>query len=728
MRRLLSGTHTDPHRILGAHPAAAGDKHGVVVRAFHPDAVAAECLLRDGTSVPLPVVKPGIFAAFLPDASLPLRYELRFQFGAGGAGRTWQRGDPYRFLPTMGELDLHLFNEGTHRTLWERMGAHPGNVDGEDGVAFAVWAPNARGVSVIGDFTLWDGRLLPMRLLGGSGVWELFVPGIRAGALYKYEIHTNGRLRRVKTDPFASSMELPPATAARVAGRSEYAWGDAAWTSARAGKDHTREPMLIYEVHLGSWARVLEEGNRCLTYREIAPLLVNHLLPLGFTHVELLPVAEHPFTGSWGYQVTGYYAPTARYGTPDDFRFFVDTLHKAGIGVLLDWVPAHFPKDDFALRRFDGTALYEHEDPRLGEHPDWGTLIFNYGRKEVRNFLIANALYWLSEFHIDGLRVDAVASMLYLDYSRKEGEWLRNVHGGRENLEATSLFKELNEIVRLTQPGCMMIAEESTAWPAVTKPAGEGGLGFTFKWNMGWMHDTLKYFALDPLFRRDHQNELTFAMLYEYSERFVNPLSHDEVVHGKRSLLEKMPGDKWKKFANLRILIAYQFTRPGKALVFMGTELAPSREWDHDTSLDWHLTSDPLRAGFLAFMRELGTIYRANSPFWRRDPDFDGYAWIDVGDHDNSVVSYMRRDDDSHAVVVFNLTPVPRENYRVGAPQPGSYREIMSTDSSRFGGSGFATLPRVKTEAARFHGFPQSMLLNLPPLGALILVPDGSEK
>jgi 1,4-alpha-glucan branching enzyme len=718
--RLLAGAHNEPHRVLGAHPATSGGIHGLVVRAYHPDAVAVVCTLEDGDTFALEPENEGdgLFATFIPGATLPIRYRLRFRF-EGGA--TWERGDPYRFLPSIGDVDLHLFNEGTHRRLWEKLGAHPRTLDGEEGVAFAVWAPNAQRVSVVGDFNAWDGRLLPMRIMGSSGVHELFVPGVRPGALYKYEILTRQGVTRVKTDPFASAMELAPATAARVVRRDTYEWMDHSWMRDRPHRDHAREPMLIYEAHLGSWARVPEEGNRPLTYREIAPRLVEHVKRLGFTHVELLPIMEHPFTGSWGYQVSGYYAPTARHGTPDDFRFFVDSCHRAGIGVILDWVPAHFPKDDWALRRFDGTALFEHEDPRLGEHPDWGTLIFNYGRNEVRSFLVANALYWLEEFHCDALRVDAVASMLYLDYSRKPGEWLRNRYGGRENLDAIEFFRMLNEAIRAEAPGCFTVAEESTAWPGVTKPVQEGGLGFAFKWNMGWMHDTLKYFSLDPIYRRHHQNDLTFAMIYEYSERFIMPLSHDEVVHLKRSLLDKMPGDVWQKFANLRALLTYMYTRPGKKLLFMGTELAPWSEWNHDTSLDWHLLEQPMRAQLMTFMEELGRLYSGHPALWRRDIDYEGFAWIDVEDRDNSVLSFVRRDGGSHVVVVLNLTPVPHEDYRIGAPSAGPYVELLSSDDPRYGGSEFETLARIDTEPTPFHGFPQSMRLKLPPLGALVL-------
>jgi 1,4-alpha-glucan branching enzyme len=716
--RLVRGEHASPHDVLGAHPAAERGAPGVVIRAFHPDAVSADALLAGGP-VPLAPGGDGLFTGFVPGAALPLDYRLRFRFADGQA---WEHGDPYRFTPTVGEVDVYLFNEGTHHRLYRVLGAHPRVVDGTAGVAFAVWAPSARRVSVVGDFCRWDGRLLPMRSLGASGVFELFVPGVGPGALYKFEILTHDGRLRTKTDPFAQAMERPPGTASVVV-ESAWQWGDAAWIAGRATRDLRREPVAIYEVHLGSWARVPEEGDRQLTYREIAPRLAEHARRYGFTHVELLPITEHPFEGSWGYQVSGYYAPTSRFGTPDDFRFLVDTLHQAGIGVLLDWVPAHFPRDEFALARFDGTALFEHEDPRLGAHPDWGTLIFNYGRNEVRSFLIANALYWLNEFHVDGLRVDAVASMLYLDYSRRAGEWIPNPHGGRENLDAIRFLREMNEAVRQEAPGCVTIAEESTAWPRVTAPVAQGGLGFTFKWNMGWMHDTLAYFARDPVHRRHHQGELTFAMMYEYSEHFVNPLSHDEVVHLKRALLEKMPGDTWQKFANLRLLLAYQYTRPGKKLLFMGTELAPEQEWSHQRSLDWHLAGEPYRVGFQRFLAALGALYRATPALWRNDADPAGFAWVDCADAANSVVSYLRCEGGDEVLVVLNLTPVPRHDYRIGVPRAGTWVERFSSDDPRFCGSQVATHERVVAEAVQWHGHPQSVRLVLPPLGGLVLEP-----
>ena len=715
--RLLGGEHNEPHRVLGAHPATAGGQAGIVIRTIHPDASRVQVLLAESGAVEMEQTIGGLFQTFLPGAGFPVRYRLRFHFPDGSE---WERGDPYAFLPTLGDVDLHLFNEGTHRRLWEKLGAHVREVDGVRGVAFAVWAPNARRVSVVGDFCGWDGRLFPMRQLGSSGVFEIFIPDIGEQTLYKYELLTREGLPRVKTDPFAFKLEQAPSNASIVI-ESRYIWSDDEWMHRRASTDWAREPMAIYECHLGSWARVPEENNRPLSYTEIAPRLAEYLKKMGYTHVEFLPLAEHPFTGSWGYQVSGYFAPTSRFGSPDDLRFLIDTLHQHGIGVLMDWVPAHFPKDDWALRRFDGTALFEHEDPRLGEHPDWGTLIFNYGRSEVRNFLIANALFWLDEFHVDGLRVDAVASMLYLDYSRKAGQWLRNRYGGRENLEAIDFLKQMNETVRVECPGAITVAEESTAWPGVTKPANEGGLGFTFKWNMGWMHDTLAYFQKDPIHRRHHQDMLTFAMLYEYTERFIMPLSHDEVVHLKKSLLDKMPGDVWQKFANLRTLLLYQYTRPGKLLDFMGVELGTWREWNHDESLEWHLANQPMHGGLHFFVQQLGELYRTHSALWRNDHDPAGFQWIDVSDRENSVFSYVRRDGDQQVVVVLNMTPIPRDDYRIGAPEAGTWVQILSSDDPRFGGSGYNARTEVATDPSPFHGFPQSMRLKLPPLGGIVL-------
>jgi 1,4-alpha-glucan branching enzyme len=629
----------------------------------------------------------------------------------------------HRLPSTVGELDLHLFNQGKHRRLWEVLGAHPQEVEGIAGTAFAVWAPNARRASVVGDFCDWDGRHFVMRPLGTSGVHELFVPGVSPGDLYKFEIlGVDGELR-LKTDPCAFKHEQYPGTASIVQQLEHHDWGDAEWMDARGLRNPLREPLSVYEVHLSSWARVPEEGNRSLTYREIAPRLAEHCVRLGFTHVEIMPIMEHPFGGSWGYQVTGYFAPTSRHGTPHDFRFLIDTLHQAGLGVILDWVPAHFPSDAHALARFDGTALYEHEDPRLGVHPDWNTLIFNYGRLEVRNFLIASALYWLREYHADGLRVDAVASMLYLDYSREPGAWIPNRFGGRENLEAIEFIRELNIAVQEECPGCVTIAEESTTWQGVTAPVEHGGLGFTFKWNLGWMHDTLDYLAHDPVHRPWHHDKLTFATFYEHTEQFLMPISHDEVVHGKRSLLEKLAGDRWQQFATLRLLLAYQAMRPGKTLLFMGTELASAREWDHDGSLDWHLADDPMRVGLQGFMASLSQVYRERSCFWRCDPDPGGFRWIDCNDRENSVVSFERRDGNDFAVIVLNLTPVPRNRYRIGMPQGGRYELRLNSDAAEFSGSGYPVHALVEADEMPWHGLSHSVALELPPLSVLVLAP-----
>jgi 1,4-alpha-glucan branching enzyme len=710
--KLREGNHTQPHAVLGAHPC----DDGVVVRAFHPQAARCLCLFEGG-ELELSNLGRGLFGGVLAGASLPLSYRLRY---VTAGGTQWERDDPYRFLPTVSDVDEHLFNEGTHRRLWEALGARVLEVDGVSGTAFAVWAPSAARVSVVGDFCGWDGRVFPMRSLGSSGLWELFLPGVDAGALYKYELKDASGRVALKADPLARAMQLPPETASVVT-RSSYTWGDEAWMTARPERDPVRLPMAVYELHLGSWAR---DGERFLTYRELAPRLVEHVQRYGFTHVELLPVSEHPYYPSWGYQVSAYFAPTARYGSPDDLRYLVDTLHQAGIGVIVDWVPAHFPRDTFALARFDGTALYEHADPRQGEHPDWGTLIFNFGRHEVRSFLVSNALYWLEELHVDGLRVDAVASMLYLDYSREEGEWLPNEHGGRENLAAMSLLRAFNDAVREQAPGCFTVAEESTSWAGVTSATAVGGLGFTFKWNMGWMHDTLSYFARDPIHRGHHQDELTFAMIYEQSERFVMPLSHDEVVHLKKSLLEKMPGDFWQKLANLRLLYTYMWTRPGKKLLFMGAELATSHEWNHETQLEWHLQDDPQRAGVGRCLEALGALYHAHPCLWRGDHDpGQSFRWIDCNDRERSILVYEREDGDDRLLVALNLTPVPREVYRVGVTGSGTYRRVFDSDDAAFGGSEAYTDAEVTSEPIPHHGQPHSVLLRLPPLGAVVYAP-----
>lgn len=722
-RRLARGESMRPHDLLGAHPHAEGRTAGAMVRALVPGA-ASIAVHVDGDAEPVAMTfdSHGIASAFLAGRTVPMRYQLGITWPDG---RVELRDDPYRFLPTLGEIDLHLINEGRHLRLWERLGAHPCTVDGVAGTSFAVWAPNAVRVSVVGSFNDWDARVHPMRMLGASGVFELFIPGVGHDTLYKYEILARSGAIRLKTDPLAAKLEQSPGFASVVQAPSTYAWNDGAWLAKRAESDIRREPMLVYEVHLASWRRNAE--GEALTYREIAPMLADHVRRLGFTHVELLPVQEHPYGGSWGYQVGGYFAPTSRFGSPDDFRFLVDTLHQAGIGVILDWVPAHFPRDDWALRRFDGTACYEHEDPRLGDHPEWGTHIFNYARHEVRNFLVANALYWIEMFHLDGMRVDAVASMLYLDYGREAGQWLRNKFGGRENLEAVTFLRQLTHAVHTLHPGVVTIAEESTSWPKVTHPIAEGGLGFTLKWNMGWMHDTLDYFRVDPFFRKGAHDKLTFAIWYEWSEAFVNPLSHDEVVHLKKSLLEKMPGDEWQRLANLRALVGYSITRPGKSLFFMGTELAPYGEWNHDVSLPWHLLDDPRRVGMLEYTMALGALYRAHPCFWRLDHDPAGYRWVDVADREQSVISYLRLagEGEPHALVVLNLTPVPRPSYRLGVPQGGAYRLLLNSDAARYGGSDYRTEERVEADGGAWHGFEHSIAVALPPLSMLVFMPDG---
>jgi 1,4-alpha-glucan branching enzyme len=630
---------------------------------------------------------------------------------------------PAPFTRTVTDYEAYLFGEGHWLRAWEKMGARPAERDGVRGYSFVVWAPNARGVSVVGEFNGWDGRTHPLTPLGASGLWDGFIPGLAAGALYKFEIHKPGGPPLIKADPFALAAEVPPRTASVTATLAGYEWQDDEWMRRRREGSLLDRPMSIYEVHPGSWRRNPLEGQRSLTWHELAAELVPYVQQLGFTHVELMPIMEHPFDGSWGYQVTGYFAPTSRYGTADDFRHFVDACHVHGIGVLLDWVPGHFPKDAHGLARFDGTALYEHADPRQGEHQDWGTLIFNYGRHEVRNFLLTNALYWLEAFHVDGLRVDAVASMIYLDYSRRPGEWVPNVHGGRENLEAIDFLRELNTVTHGQEPGVAMIAEESTAFPAVSRPTWVGGLGFTFKWNMGWMHDILTYVEKDPIYRRWEQQHLTFSMLYAFSENFILPFSHDEVVHGKRSMLDKAPGDAWQKFANLRVLYTFMFTHPGKKLLFMGDELGEWREWSHDGSLDWDLLANPLHAGLQRCVADLNALYRAERALHEVDFDPEGFAWIDCTDSDSSVISFVRRgrQPDDHVVVILNWTPIVRHAYRIGVPAAGHYRELLNSDGASYGGSNVGNGGGVDTEPIPAHGYAQSIGLTLPPLAGLVL-------
>jgi 1,4-alpha-glucan branching enzyme len=703
----------DPHAYLGAHPV----KGGVVVRAYRPDArsirvlpMGIELEAQDGG---------GVFEGVVEGAKLPLEYELEVSYPAGDS---YVLRDPYSFMPTLGELDVHLAGEGRHEELYARLGAHPREVGGVAGVAFSVWAPNALSVSVVGDFNGWDGRLHPMRSLGAAGIWEIFVPGVPPGTRYKFEIRTRAGKLRLKADPFAFRTETPPQNAS-VVFESSYEWRDAGWLAAR--ESPLGRPMSIYEVHLGSWRLNSREGNRPLSYAELGEELAEYVSALGFTHVELLPVMEHPYAPSWGYQVTGYFAPTARFGAPDDFRAFVDRLHEAGIGVILDWVPAHFPKDDWALVRFDGTALYEHEDARRAEHPDWGTLVFNFGRNEVRNFLLASALCWLREYHADGLRVDAVASMLYLDYSRKPGEWVPNVQGGNEDLDAIAFLKELNTVAHAREPGVLMAAEESTAWPGVSRPVDHGGLGFGLKWNMGWMHDTLAYLARDPIHRRYHHDQLTFSLVYAFSENFVLPLSHDEVVHGKGSLLAKMPGDPWQQRASLRALYGYMWAHPGKKLLFMGGELGQEREWESEGSLDWHLLETPDHAGIQELVRDLNLRYREEPALWEVDFEPAGFRWLEAGDADANVIAFLRlsRGGERSVVCVCNFSPVPRTRYRVGLPAGGRWAQALNTDDERYGGGGVGNVGEIAAEAKPWHDQPYSAELTLPPLGVVWLAP-----
>jgi 1,4-alpha-glucan branching enzyme len=705
--RLVRGEHHEPHRVLGAH------RHDgkLVIRAWRPEATGVTALLGDDR-VELDQVHPaGLFEGAVRRARVPA-YQLEVRYRSG----TFTLDDPYRFLPTVGELDLHLFGEGRHERLWDKLGAHEREVDGVAGTAFAVWAPNARSVRVVGDFNRWDGRLHPMRSLGASGVWELFVPGVGDGTRYKYELVTAAGDLALHADPLAFATEAPPATAS-VVHTSGHHWGDQEWMDGRARRHTVSAPVSVYEVHLGSW-------RKGLSYRELAEQLPDYVAEMGFTHVELMPVAEHPFTGSWGYQVTGYYAPTARFGTPDDFRHLVDRLHQRGIGVIVDWVPAHFPKDAWALARFDGTALYEHADPRRGEHPDWGSLVFNLGRNEVRNFLVANALYWLDEFHVDGLRVDAVASMLYLDYSRKQGEWVPNRYGGNEDLDAVDFLREFNTTVYREHPGVVTVAEESTAWPAVSRPVYVGGLGFGFKWNMGWMHDTLDYAAKDPIYRRFHHHQLTFSLMYAFSENFVLPISHDEVVHGKGSLLGKMPGDQWRRFANLRTLLAYMWAHPGKQLLFMGCELAQEAEWSEERSIDWEGLGDPARQGVKDLVRDLNRAYQDRPALWERDSEPAGFAWIDPNDSDDNALSFIRWSAGGEPLVCLcNFSPIVRYGYRVGLPRAGSWREVLNTDASAYGGSNVGNLGLVEAEQIGWDGQPASAQVTLPPLATVWFEP-----
>ncbi len=724
---LAAARNHDPFALLGPHPVVAPGGAALVVRAFHPAASAVTLTLRpSGATIPMTRRHPaGVFEAVVEpweDAVWKFDYRLVVQYADG---HTVEIDDPYRYGPVLTDFDLHLLAEGTQLRAQDKLGAHTMSMGSTAGVHFAVWAPSAERVSVVGDFNGWDGRVNPMRVLLPHGVWEIFIPGVAQGARYKFEVRSrHGGAVVLKADPYAKWSEVPPLTASIVRDLDGYDWQDGEWMARRKDLGSRLDrPMSIYEVHLGSWARVPEEGGRVLTYRELAERLVPYVAEMGYTHIELLPVLEHPFSGSWGYQVTGFFAPTSRFGTPEDFKAFVDACHRHDIGVILDWVPGHFPKDGHGLVWFDGTALYEHADPRQGEHTDWGTKIFNYGRNEVRSFLLSSALFWLEQYHLDGLRVDAVASMLYLDYSRQPGQWIPNRYGGRENLEAIDFLRQLNILTHGKFPGAVTVAEESTAWPAVSRPVHVGGLGFTFKWNMGWMHDMLEYIRHDPVHRRWAHNKITFSMLYAFHENFVLPFSHDEVVHGKRSMLDKMPGDVWQKFANLRVLYGYMFGHPGKKLMFMGGEFGQWREWDHDASLDWNLLDWPAHAGLRRLVRDLNTLYRAEPSLHEVDFEPAGFQWIDCNDSDNSVVSFLRRarDPRDFAVIVLNFTPVPRRDYRVGVPEPGYYAERLNTDAQTYGGSNLGNEGGVEAEAAEAHGQPWSLNLLLPPLSCLVL-------
>ncbi len=708
---LQSGTHHDPFQVLGLHLSGKD----WVVRAWMP---SAEQVTVEGKYPLERIAGTDLFVAKLTQSqkdNLPPHFILN-----------WVEKDasehcavsPYTFLPGLGEMDSYLFTEGRHWQIYDVLGSHLKTIDSISGVQFCVWAPAANRVSVVGDFNGWHGLRHPMRTIG-NGIWEIFIPGLHAGDIYKYEIrnHQTGHCL-TKIDPYAQSMENRPKTGSIVY-QSTYKWLDNSWMQRRKDYDWQKSPINIYEVHLGSWQR--DDVGGFLNYREIAHRMVEYVKWMGYTHIELLPISEHPLDQSWGYQTTGYFAPTSRFGSPDDLRYFVDFCHQHDIGVLLDWVPAHFPKDEFALARFDGTALYEHEDPRQGEHQDWGTLIFNFGRNEVRNFLIANALYWLKEFHIDGLRVDAVASMLYLDYSREADQWIPNKHGGRENLEAIEFLKTLNEEVHSQCPGTVVMAEESTSWPMVSRPTWTGGLGFSMKWNMGWMNDTLSYFEKDCVFRPYHHNQLTFSQMYAYTENFVLPISHDEVVHLKHSLVNKMPGDAWQKMANLRLLIGYQLLSPGKKLLFMGCEFAQFDEWSEERSLDWHLCEQPLNRGVQLLTRDLNHLYQAETALHERDFDSTGFEWIDCHDYEHSILSFLRLSDTQKLVCIFNFTPVPRENYRIGLPENGKYQEVINSDAKIYGGSNLGNSGTVYAEQKAWMNQPFSAELTLPPLSIIVL-------
>ena len=713
-RRLMEARHPFPMNILGRHYAEGTKKD--VIRVFLPHA-ASVSIADSGINLDPVENFPGLFECYITQNGVPSHYRISW---VDIDQHRHESVDPYSFTPQLSEFDLYLFNEGKHWHAYRVLGARLHQVDGIEGVLFSVWAPNAERASVVGNFNRWDGRYHPMQLHGTTGVWELFIPGIMTDQLYKFELRNrDSGVVMVKIDPYARRFEMRPNTACITVREDQYRWQDRAWLDQRKDWDWQHQPLSIYEVHLGSWQR--DEQGHFLDYHTLANRLIGYVTDMGFTHIELLPITEHPLDASWGYQATGWYAPTSRFGIPDDFRYFVDHLHQANIGVILDWVPGHFPKDDFALARYDGTALYEHEDPRLGEHRDWGTLIFNYGRSEVRNFLLSSAMYWIEEFHIDGLRVDAVASMLYLDYSREDGDWIPNKYGGRENLEAIDFLRQLNQTVQSQHPGTLLIAEESTSWPQVTCPPDVGGLGFAMKWNMGWMHDILEYFKLNPVYRQYHHDKLTFGLLYAFSENFVLPFSHDEVVHGKDSLLYRMPGDEWQRFANLRLLYTFMHTYPGKKLLFMGCEFGQGQEWNFNGQLDWYVLQFPFHEGIRTLLKDLNRLYRSHPALHALDFDARGFEWIDCQDAAQSVISYIRHGQQQSLIVICNFTPVPRQAYRMGVPEPGVYHEIFNSDSSYYAGSNVENTGDLKTNSIPWMGRKQSIALILPPLAVIIL-------
>jgi len=724
IERLIKGEHWNPRELLGPHRTSADGAKALVIRSFAPDATEARIIpdYPGGKPVMMDRVhESGLFEATLNAPKGTLKYRIQL---TDSEGTVAERHDPYAFSPLVSDHDLHLFTEGKLFKAYDTLGAHVRTVNGVTGIHFVVWAPNAMRVSVVGGFNHWDGRCHQMLSRGSTGLWELFVPDLPLGTYYKYEIRaTNQDAPFLKADPYAFASELRPRTASIVHDVSIYRWGDRKWMEARSRQNPLTAPLSIYEVHLGSWMRVPEEGNRWLTYRELADKLVHYAKHMGYTHLELMPVTEHPFDASWGYQATGYFAATSRFGSPEDFMAFVDTAHQAGIGVIMDWAPAHFPDDAHGLAWFDGTHLYDHEDPRLGYHPEWKSRIFNYGRVEVTNFLLNSALFWLEKYHIDGLRVDAVASMLYLDYGRKSGEWIPNQFGGNENLAAVAFIKELNVLVHQEHPGAMTIAEESTAWPGVSKPTYTGGLGFTFKWNMGWMHDILDYFANDPVHRKFHHNQITFGLLYAFNENFVLVLSHDEVVHGKKSLIDKMPGDPWQRFANLRALYGFMYGHPGKKMLFMGGEFGQWWEWNHDDSLQWHLCQNEPHAGLQRYVHDLNWLYRNEPALHEVDFDWTGFQWVDINDAEHSVIAFLRKahDQQDHVVGICNFTPVPRYGYRIGVPSLSFYRELLNSDAKTYGGSNIGNGGGVMAEPIASHGFPNSIVLTLPPLSVLFL-------